>query len=109
MFYHRGKELRPQFKPFELGIQKSEEAINNIVGELLERKTKNSAEVVALAGDAVRYLKVRSNFWRQQEPMYVRMQRTTDINPLKLKRACERRGMQAIQQIVQTLEDVTES
>ncbi|KAL7060714.1 hypothetical protein AAHC03_09422 [Spirometra sp. Aus1] len=180
MFYHRGKELRPQFKPFDLGIQKSEEAINNIVGdaahvtltvtkqdqpiettfeqdgeisghieaesdlaadstwkteadkkelrrvlkefyydvefmdgllsteELLERKTKNSSEVVALASDAVRYLKVRSNFWRQQEPMYIRMQLTTDVNPLKVKRARERRGIQAVKQIVQTLEDVTE-
>uniref|UniRef100_A0A0X3P955 Outer dynein arm-docking complex subunit 4 n=4 Tax=Schistocephalus solidus TaxID=70667 RepID=A0A0X3P955_SCHSO len=180
MYYHRGKELRPQFKPFDLGIQKSEEAINNIVGdaahvtltvtkqspptesesakdgefrshvdlsndpasdhiwkteadkkelrrvlkefyydvefmeglltteELLERKTKNSNEVVALAGDAVRYLRVRSNFWRQQEPMYIRMQLTTDINPLKLKRARERRGVQAVKQVVQTLEDVTE-
>ncbi|VDL92911.1 unnamed protein product [Schistocephalus solidus] len=181
MYYHRGKELRPQFKPFDLGIQKSEEAINNIVGdaahvtltvtkqspptesesakdgefrshvdlsndpasdhiwkteadkkelrrvlkefyydvefmeglltteELLERKTKNSNEVVALAGDAVRYLRVRSNFWRQQEPMYIRMQLTTDINPLKLKRARERRGVQAVKQVVQTLEDVTET
>ena len=32
MFYHRGNKLRPEVQAFRLGIQKSQEAIDNSVG-----------------------------------------------------------------------------
>jgi len=32
MYYHRGHRLRPELQEFRLGIQKSQEAINNSVG-----------------------------------------------------------------------------
>lgn len=32
VFYHRGHKLRPELKDFRLGIQKTEEAIQNSIG-----------------------------------------------------------------------------
>lgn len=32
MYYHRGHRLRPELQEFRLGIQKSQEAINNSIG-----------------------------------------------------------------------------
>lgn len=32
MFYHRGKKLRSDLREFQLGINKSQEAIDNSVG-----------------------------------------------------------------------------
>jgi hypothetical protein len=34
MFYHRGNKLRPEVQAFRLGIQKSQEAIENCIGGL---------------------------------------------------------------------------
>lgn len=32
VYYHRGNKLRPELQEFRLGIQKSQEAINNSIG-----------------------------------------------------------------------------
>jgi len=32
MYYHRGNKIRPEVKEFRLGIQKSQEAIENSIG-----------------------------------------------------------------------------
>jgi len=32
MYYHRGNKIRPEFQAFRLGIQKSQEAIENSIG-----------------------------------------------------------------------------
>lgn len=35
MYYHRGHKLRPELQEFRLGIQKSQEAINNSIGSMI--------------------------------------------------------------------------
>jgi len=32
MYYHRGNKIRPEVQAFRLGIQKSQEAIDNSIG-----------------------------------------------------------------------------
>ncbi|XP_052237350.1 outer dynein arm-docking complex subunit 4-like [Dreissena polymorpha] len=54
MFYHRGHRLRPELQEFRLGIQKSQEAINNSIG------TPESVKLEANKGDM-------SYFYKQEE------------------------------------------
>ena len=39
MFYHRGNKMRPEVQAFRLGIQKSQEAIENCIGGQLLRSS----------------------------------------------------------------------
>lgn len=54
VFYHRGHRLRPELQEFRLGIQKSQEAINNSIG------SPDSVKLSATKGDM-------SYFYKQEE------------------------------------------
>ncbi|CAC5363711.1 Tetratricopeptide repeat protein 25 [Mytilus coruscus] len=79
VFYHRGHKLRPELQEFRLGIQKAQEAIDNSVGspEKVKLTTEDSRSEVGkvinnLVTEGLSYLDTRTDFWRQQKPMYAR-------------------------------------
>lgn len=45
VFYHRGNRLRPELQEFRLGIQKSQEAIDNSVGSPASVKLENKGDL----------------------------------------------------------------
>ncbi|XP_013421204.1 tetratricopeptide repeat protein 25 isoform X2 [Lingula anatina] len=45
VFYHRGNKLRPEKQEFRLGIQKSQEAINNSIGSPESVKLENKGDL----------------------------------------------------------------
>lgn len=64
---------------------------------------KNSKEISELAAEAYRYLRVRSEFWRQQEPMYNRVKkcrRKTSRN------VSSKDDLNALQRLVHMLQDI---
>ncbi|VDK32378.1 unnamed protein product [Taenia asiatica] len=72
--------------------------------EKYEMYLKNSKEISELAAEAYRYLRVRSEFWRQQEPMYNRVK--------KCKRRTSRNisskdDLNALQRLVHMLQDIS--
>ncbi|XP_059235255.1 outer dynein arm-docking complex subunit 4 isoform X3 [Mustela nigripes] len=85
VFYHRGYKLRPD-REFKVGIQKAQEAINNSVG-------------------SINYLDTRSNFWRQQKPIYAR-ERDRKLMQEKWLRDRKRRPSQTAHYILKSLEDI---
>ncbi|XP_049855611.1 outer dynein arm-docking complex subunit 4-like [Schistocerca gregaria] len=76
MFYHRGQRLRPELDAFRLGVQKTQQAIQNTID--INSLQPNGASIIAAeAEEAVSFLKTRQEFWRQQYPI--------SINASKLK------------------------
>ncbi|PKU29141.1 tetratricopeptide repeat protein hypothetical protein [Limosa lapponica baueri] len=73
VFYHRGSRLRPELQSFKLGIEKSQEAIVNCIGNLMESSTKEGIKVSDLVLGGISYLDTRSEFWQQQKPIYARV------------------------------------
>ncbi|XP_053386107.1 outer dynein arm-docking complex subunit 4-like isoform X9 [Mercenaria mercenaria] len=69
IFYHRGNKLRPELQEFRLGIQKSQEAINNSIG------SPDSVKLEANRGDM-------SYFYKQEEE-----QKAKDLEKLQRKQA----------------------
>ncbi|KAM5134981.1 outer dynein arm-docking complex subunit 4 isoform 2-T2 [Mantella aurantiaca] len=49
VFYHRGNKLRPELQRFRLGIQKTQEAIENSVGTPASVKLENKAGIAFLS------------------------------------------------------------
>lgn len=49
MFYHRGQKLRPELDEFRLGIQKSQDAIENAIGKKANIKLENKGDLTFFA------------------------------------------------------------
>ncbi|XP_061444909.1 outer dynein arm-docking complex subunit 4 isoform X2 [Rhineura floridana] len=80
VFYHRGHKLRPELQKFRLGIQKSQEAIENSVGSPSSVKLENRGDLCFLSRQAeskrakqklqIRFLKKDAKYLsKQQEPV----------------------------------------
>uniref|UniRef100_A0A8D2LPD2 Outer dynein arm-docking complex subunit 4 n=1 Tax=Varanus komodoensis TaxID=61221 RepID=A0A8D2LPD2_VARKO len=74
VFYHRGHKLRPELQKFRLGIQKSQEAIENSVGSPSSVKLENKGDLYFLSRQAeklqIKYPKKDAKYLsKQQEPM----------------------------------------
>ncbi|TFK10615.1 T-cell surface antigen CD2-like [Platysternon megacephalum] len=52
VYYHRGHKLRPELQKFRLGIQKSQEAIDNSVGSPSSVKLENKGDLCFLSRQA---------------------------------------------------------
>ncbi|XP_066111519.1 outer dynein arm-docking complex subunit 4 isoform X3 [Saccopteryx bilineata] len=104
VFYHRGYKLRPD-REFKVGIQKAQEAINNSVGNLIKGTIKHGLTVEDLIMTGINYLDNRSNFWRQQKPIYAR-ERDRKLMQEKWLRDRKRRPSQTIHYILKSLEDI---
>ncbi|XP_032727526.1 tetratricopeptide repeat protein 25 isoform X5 [Lontra canadensis] len=104
VFYHRGYKLRPD-REFKVGIQKAQEAINNSVGNLIKGTIKHGLTVEDLIMTGINYLDTRSNFWRQQKPIYAR-ERDRKLMQEKWLRDRKRRPSQTAHYILKSLEDI---
>ncbi|ESP00853.1 hypothetical protein LOTGIDRAFT_140423 [Lottia gigantea] len=179
VYYHRGDKLRHELKDFRLGIQKSQEAINNSIGEpdsvklettgdlsffhrqeeqkqgyykpqqkkeekkernrpqtasdpkttkqllgnlfqdkqflesLFDEMTSNNTDtgefVKGRACDGLEYLHSRSDFWRQQKPMYAR-KRDRQRQDEKLMRKTDKESTgNPVQYILDRLEQIDDA
>ncbi|XP_043760534.1 outer dynein arm-docking complex subunit 4 isoform X2 [Cervus elaphus] len=104
VFYHRGYKLRPD-REFKVGIQKAQEAINNSVGNLIKGTIKRGLTVEDLIMTGINYLDTRSDFWRQQKPIYAR-ERDRKLMQEKWLRDRKRRPSQTARYILKSLEDI---
>ncbi|XP_043324712.1 outer dynein arm-docking complex subunit 4 isoform X2 [Cervus canadensis] len=104
VFYHRGYKLRPD-REFKVGIQKAQEAINNSVGNLIKGTIKHGLTVEDLIMTGINYLDTRSDFWRQQKPIYAR-ERDRKLMQEKWLRDRKRRPSQTARYILKSLEDI---
>ncbi|XP_069338618.1 outer dynein arm-docking complex subunit 4 isoform X2 [Eulemur rufifrons] len=104
VFYHRGYRLRPD-REFKVGIQKAQEAINNSVGNLIRGTMKGGLTVEDLIITGINYLDTRSDFWRQQKPIYAR-ERDRKLMQEKWLRDRKRSPSQTAHYILKSLEDI---
>nr|XP_044600846.1 outer dynein arm-docking complex subunit 4 isoform X3 [Equus asinus] len=104
VFFHRGYKLRPD-REFKVGIQKAQEAINNSVGNLIKGTIKHGLTVEDLVMTGINYLDTRSDFWRQQKPIYAR-ERDRKLMQEKWLRDRKRRPSQTARYILKSLEDI---
>ncbi|KAL5108797.1 Tetratricopeptide repeat protein 25 [Taenia crassiceps] len=72
--------------------------------ERYETYLKNSKEISELAAEAYRYLRVRSEFWRQQEPMYNRVKKCRRKTGRKVS---SKDDVNALQRLVHMLQDIS--
>ncbi|CDI98682.1 Tetratricopeptide helical [Echinococcus multilocularis] len=72
--------------------------------ERYEMYLKNSKEISQLAAEAYRYLRVRSEFWRQQEPMYNRIRKCRKKTS---RNVSSRDDLNALQRLVHMLQDIS--
>nr|XP_028558649.1 tetratricopeptide repeat protein 25-like [Podarcis muralis] len=79
VYYHRGHKIRPELPQFRLGIQKSQEAIENSVGSPSSVKLENRADLFFLSRQAeskrakqklqVKFPKKDAKYLGRQEPV----------------------------------------
>uniref|UniRef100_A0A5K3F6H0 Outer dynein arm-docking complex subunit 4 n=1 Tax=Mesocestoides corti TaxID=53468 RepID=A0A5K3F6H0_MESCO len=74
----------------------------------LQMYLKNSTEIHALVKEAHRYLRIRSEFWRQQEPMYRRARKTTEPKSVKEEKGPSRGDLKALQRVLHMLQDIND-
>uniref|UniRef100_A0A5K3F6F5 Outer dynein arm-docking complex subunit 4 n=1 Tax=Mesocestoides corti TaxID=53468 RepID=A0A5K3F6F5_MESCO len=79
-----------------------------VAEERLQMYLKNSTEIHALVKEAHRYLRIRSEFWRQQEPMYRRARKTTEPKSVKEEKGPSRGDLKALQRVLHMLQDIND-
>ncbi|KAM9004773.1 tetratricopeptide repeat protein 25 isoform X2 [Sarcophilus harrisii] len=104
VYYHRGYKLRPD-REFKVGIQKAQEAINNSVGNLIKGTIKRGMTVEDLIMTGINYLDTRTDFWRQQKPIYAR-ERDRKLMQEKWVRDRKRRPSETARYILKSLEEI---
>ena len=74
--------------------------------ERYEIYLKNAKEISQLASETYRYLRVRSEFWRQQDPMYNRVK--AKCKHKTMRKASMRDDFKSLQRLVHMLQDISD-
>ncbi|KAL5965461.1 Tetratricopeptide repeat protein 25, partial [Taenia solium] len=106
---HEPKLSDKDFRQLERLMGKSCEAVQHFQQlsnseEKYEMYLKNSKEISELAAEAYRYLRVRSEFWRQQEPMYNRVKKCRRKTSRSIS---SKDDLNALQRLVHMLQDIS--
>ncbi len=68
---------------------------------------KNSDAIYALSAEAYRYMRRRSEFWRQQEPMYMHMTKTSTAQHKITAVSRTSDDLNALERMVHMLQDIS--